>query len=93
MMEIISIICAVLGFVGFIISLICVSIIAGFVRSTHTVQYVPTEPAKLDAELEEVAKENEDFFDMPIGKKRKLKEAIQPIDAVLEEVTDTDTLY
>ena len=93
MMEIISIICAVLGFVGFIISLICVSIIAGFVRSTHTVQYVPTEAPAIDPVLEEVAKENEDFFDMPIGKKRKLKEAIQPIDAVLEEVTDTDTLY
>jgi hypothetical protein len=93
MMEIISIVCGILGLVGFVVSLICVSIIAGFVRSTHTVQYVPTETPKIEPVDEELAKENEEFFDMPIGKKKKIKEAIQPLDAVLEEINETDTLY
>jgi hypothetical protein len=93
MMEIINLIGGILGLAGFVVSLICVSIIAGFVRSTHTVQYVPMDPPKIEPIDEEIVKENEEFFDMPIGKKKKLKEAVQPLDAVIEEITDSETLF
>ena len=89
--------CALCGLAGFIVSLICVAMIAGFVRSTHTVQYVPAEPMDIPDPLkfmEEETKEEEQLFDNLGRKKKKPKDPISElIEDEMEDVTKTDALY
>lgn len=89
--PIITVIFGLLGFVGFIISLICVAIIAGFTRSTHKVQYVPVE--NLNPEIESYLKDPEGAYDLEeldkAGKKRS-EVLLKPIDEVLEEVSSSE---
>ena len=97
-MTIISLVGGILGIVGFVISLICVAIIAGFLRSTHTVQYV--EPPKdidipdpfLFESLEE--KEEKEIL-AKVGKKKvETQDPVSSImDEEMEEITKSDSLF
>lgn len=80
-----------LGLVGFIISLICVSMISGFVRSTHTVQYVPHEtPADALQPSPDIAAENEQALLDKVGKKKNKLTVVADLDAPLEEINKSD---
>lgn len=88
---------AILGLVGFIVSLICVAMIAGFLRSTHTVQYVPAEkavdmPDPLKAFFDDGAEEEKEILES-IGKKKKLDPIMEEINAEMEDITKSDALY
>jgi hypothetical protein len=96
--TIISIIAAILGTTGFIISLICVAIIAGFTRSTHTVQYVEA-PKPMDIPdpfLDEKVEELEEREILAkVGKKKV--ETPDPVSSILDEemenITKSDSLF
>ena len=93
MNEALLMLCAILGLFGFLVSLICVAMIAGFLRSTHTVQYIPQEvpldPLKKweeeDAELEKL-KES-------VGRKKRPDPIAEEMEAVLDEVSKSDVLF
>jgi low affinity Fe/Cu permease len=91
MTETILFFCAMLGAVGFVVSLICVAMIAGFLRSTHTVQYIPQEvpagPLKPWSDEEELEKLKES-----VGKK-KVDPIADEIDSAMEEITKSDVLF
>ena len=96
MTDAVMLFCAVLGLVGFVVSLICVAMIAGFLRSTHTVQYVPAEPTKVDipdplAFFNEEEEEKEILE--KVGKKKPADPIISQIDEEMEEITKSDSLY
>lgn len=97
-MTIINMVGGILGLVGFVVSLICVAMIAGFLKSTHTVQYV--EPPKAidipDPFLFESLEEKEEKEILAkVGKKKV--ETQDPISSILdeemEEITKSDSLY
>ena len=90
MTEAIAYLCAFLGAMGFVISLVCVAMIAGFVRSTHTVQYLPYGGAPVD---DQVAKENEELLNTPIGKKKREPSEVPPMDTALDEIATTDVRF
>lgn len=83
-----------LGCAGFVISLVCVAILAGRMNSTHTVQYVPhdnTEPLKEQLDLIE---ENEKALLDKVGKKkREQPTVIEDLDAAVAEVAQTDVTF
>lgn len=96
---VISIVAVVFGIVGFVVSLICVAIIAGFTRSTHTVQYVePPKPMDLpDPFLEENLEEAAEMeIISKVGKKKKV-ETPDPVSSILDEemenLTKSDSLF
>ena len=67
--------------VSMFLSLVSVAILAGFTRSTHTVQYEPYQNDSIIKASEELAKENAEIIEMPIGRKNKdHKKAIMPLD-------------
>lgn len=89
----IFIVCAFLGLAGFLVSCICVAMIAGFVRSTHTVQYVPHENTlpEIDPDL---AAENEKALLDQVGRKKKDKPTVvEDLDAPLEEIAQSDIKF
>lgn len=95
--TIISVTAIILGTAGFIISLVCVAMVAGFTRSTHTVQYVEAPKAVdipdpfLEDKIEEEA-EKELFA--KVGKKKPAADPVTTmIDDTMDEVTKTDTLF
>ena len=76
-----NLIICLLSVASLVISLICVAIVAGFTRSTHTVQYEPYQNDSIIKASEELAKENAEVIEMPIGRKNKdHKKAIMPLD-------------
>lgn len=78
----------ILGLVGFIISLVCVAMVAGFLRSTHKVQYVPmTEESAEETPMKEESEEMEEL--KKIGRKPRISEA----DQVITELNKSDVLY
>lgn len=88
---------AILGLVGFVVSLLCVAMIAGFLRSTHTVQYLPAEkavdiPDPLKAFFDEGVEEEKEILES-IGKKKKTDPIMEEINAEMEEITKSDALY
>lgn len=89
--------CALLGLIGFVISLICVAMIAGFTRSTHTVQYMPVDNKEIEnilAPSEDIARENEEALLSMVGRKKKTKlEVVDPLDAALEEIAKSDIQF
>lgn len=90
-MESAVIVCGILGLVGFVTSLICVAMVAGFTRSTHTVQYLPhdnTESFKPEADLEE---ENERALLDKVGKKKKeLPTVVEDLDAPIRDIAESE---
>jgi hypothetical protein len=86
MNEALQILAVIFGFSGFVISLIAVAMIAGFTRSTHTVQYVP-----MDEKMQEVAEENEELILQSIGKKKK--ETFEDEGSPDDEIAKTDFIY
>lgn len=96
-MTIISIVSAILGVAGFIISLICVAMVAGFLKSTHTVQYVePPKPIDIpDPFIFENLEEKEERELMAkVGKKKVTPDPVSTImDEEMEDVTKSDSLF
>lgn len=90
--------CGILGLVGFVTSLICVAILEGMKRATHTVQYAPVENPfeKYETDLEKINKEVDKEVEMS-GRPRSvvLKEKINLDyqDEVLENISDTQIKY
>ena len=75
-----NLIICLLSIASLVISLICVAIVAGFTRSTHTVQYQPYENTEIKP-TEELAKENSELIEAPIGRRSKeLRNAIVSLD-------------
>jgi len=88
---VIVIVGGVLGFIGFIISLICVAMISGFVRSTHTVQYLPHDNAEVFSPTSDIAAENEKAILDSVGRKKKDRPTvIEPLDQPLEDIIKSD---
>lgn len=93
MNEALLMLCAMLGLFGFLISLICVAMIAGFLRSTHTVQYVPQElPLDPLKKWEEEDSELEKLKDT-VGRKKRPDPIAEELDGTLEEVSKSDVLF
>ncbi len=94
MRDLIILVCGILGLVGFVVSLICVAMVAGFTRSTHTVQYLPhdnTEAFKPDPDL---LAENEDALFDKVGKKKKDRPTVvEDLDSVIEDITQTELTF
>ena len=82
----------VLVLVGFVVSLICVAMVAGFTRSTHTVQYVPHDNTPAFEPEPDLLKENEDALLGKVGKKNKVEKptVVEVLDAPIEEITKSD---
>jgi hypothetical protein len=80
-----------LGLVGFVVSLICVAMVAGFTRSTHTVQYVPHEQPGDDFKTnEELEKENEKALLDKVGRIKDRPTVVTPIDEPIDQVNETE---
>lgn len=90
MMDLLIVLGGILGLVGFIVSLICVAMIAGFTRSTHTVQYVPHDNSEVLKDEEEIIAENEKILLDKVGKKKKEVTILDDLDSPLEEISKTE---
>lgn len=92
MRESVQMVCGLLGLIGFIVSLVCVAIVAGFTRSTHTVQYVPHDNTPSFEAEKDILAENEAALLNQVGKKKKIEKptVVEDLDAPLEEITRTD---
>lgn len=94
MKDIIILTCGVLGLVGFVVSLICVAIVAGFTRSTHTVQYVPHDNTDAFIPPVDVMEENEKALFDKVGKKKKDEPTvIEKLDSPIEEINRSDISF
>ncbi len=93
----------VLGLVGFVVSLICVAIVVGMSRSTHTVvPYTPMEEklAEIEDEIaaeEESRRAEEEKLFNSVGRKKKPKEEPAPtldlLDDPIAEINQQSTRY
>ncbi len=89
------------AFTAFVISLICVAIVVGMSRATHSVQYVPHDQDPFEEisehlkEDERIAAENEKALLDKIGptKKREKVTAVEDLDQALEEITTSDVRF
>lgn len=95
MKENLMLVCGLLGLVGFIVSCLCVAMIAGFTRSTHTVQYLPHDNADIFKPEANILEENEKALLNKVGPKRKKEEPtiIDPLDSALDEITNTELKF
>lgn len=83
--------CGLCGFVGFVISLLCVAMVSGFLRSTHSVQYLPHEVTAPEKTDEELIAENEKALLDKVGKKQKEKPTIiEELDSHIEDIVKSD---
>ncbi len=90
--AIVGVVGGIAGMIGLVLGLVCVSIVAGFVRSTHTVQYVPHENPILD---EEVKEDNEEALLNKVGRKSRKKEwptNLENLDQPIEQILQSDIL-
>lgn len=79
------------GFAGFVISLICVAMVAGFTRSTHSVQYIPHDNTNAFTPDPDLVTENEQALLDKVGKKKKEKPTVvEDLDSVIEDINQTD---
>jgi hypothetical protein len=82
------------GFAGLIISMACVAIVTGIMRSTHTVQYMPHDNAEAFKPEPNILEENEKALMDKVGKKNKEKPTVvEDLNAPLEEITKTDITF
>ena len=83
-----------LGIAGFVISCICVAMVAGFTRSTHTVQYVPHDNSDAFQPEPSLVEENEKALLAQVGRKKKDKPTVvEDLDAPIEEIAQTDITF
>lgn len=83
-----------LGIAGFIVSCICVAMVAGFTRSTHTVQYIPHENPEMLNPITDLELENEKALLDKVGRKTKDRPTvIEDLDAPLAEIAKTDIQF
>lgn len=93
MNETVAILGGILGMAGFVISCICVAMVAGFTRSTHTVQYIPHEET-LPTVDKDIVKENEEALLAQVGRKKKDKPTVvEDLDAPIEEIAQSDIKF
>jgi uncharacterized protein YneF (UPF0154 family) len=84
----------ILGIAGFIVSCICVAMVAGFTRSTHTVQYLPHDNTAAFKAEPDLVEQNEKALLDKVGKKFSEKpKVVQDLDEVVEEITKTDVNF
>lgn len=78
------------GVIGLTISLICVACVVGFLRSTHTVQYMPVETPYINEPL--VPPQNELDEEEELLKKvgRKPKPPVNLAEKAVEDITQSD---
>jgi len=97
MRDAILISCGVLGAAGFVISCICVSMVAGFLRSTHTVQYVPHDNTDVLDEMRKqdaINAENEKALLASVGRKKKDQPTVvEDLDSTIEEINKTELKF
>lgn len=94
MKEAMFLFCGLCGFAGLMISLVCVAMIAGFTRSTHTVQYVPHDNTPAFAPQPDVVTENEQALLDKVGKKKKdIPTVVEDLDSPIEEIIQTDIKF
>lgn len=94
MKEVILLTGGVMGVAGFVISLVCVAIVTGMMRATHTVQYMPHDNAEAFKPLDSVLEENEKALLDKVGKKKKEEPTVvENLDAPIEEITRTDITF
>lgn len=80
-----------LGFVGFIVSCICVAMVAGFLRSTHTVQYVPHDNTPAFEPEVDVVAENEKALLDKVGKKKKEQPTVvEDLDSTIHDIAKSE---
>lgn len=93
--EIAILFCALCGMAGLIISLICVAMVAGFLRSTHTVQYLPHDNTDAFKPEPDLAAENEAALLNQVGRKKKPERptVVEDLDAPLEAINQTDITF
>lgn len=91
MKEAILLSCGILGVAGFVISCICVAMVAGFTRSTHTVQYIPHDNSQAFIPPADLVSENEQALLDKVGKKTKEKPTVvEDLDSPIEEINQSD---
>lgn len=73
------------GFVGMVISLICVACVVGFLRSTHKIQYVPLKDEGESA-IDEVATTIDEEL-LKVGKKRS--EVLKSEEKIISEAEES----
>jgi hypothetical protein len=87
----------ILGLVGFVVSLICVAMVVGFLRSTHSVQYLPFENTEKGEEIPDAAKiaaENDAALMNKVGKKKKeAPTVVEPLDSAIEQINHSDIKF
>lgn len=95
LMEIGILFAGMCGVFGFVISLVCVAMVAGFTRSTHTVQYVPHDNTPAFEPEADLLKENEAALLNQVGKKKKVEKptVVEDLDATIEEINQSDFAY
>lgn len=85
---------AVLGIAGFCVSLICVAMVAGFTRSTHTVQYVPHENDASFVPPADILAANEQALLDKVGKKKKEEPTvIESLDSAIDEINNSELKF
>lgn len=93
-MEHLTIFFGMLGLIGFVVSLICVALVAGFLRSTHTVQYLPHDNTQAFNPEPDLLEENEKALLEKVGKKKKEKPTvIEDLDQVILDTLNSDIKF
>lgn len=84
----------ILGCAGFVISLVCVAILTGVMRATHSVQYVPHDNGDTFKPEPDLLAENEKALLDQVGKKKKEKPTVvEDQDAIIEEIAQTELKF
>ncbi len=93
--EAVLVFASLAGMAGFFVSLICVSVVVGMARATHTVQYVPHDNSTADLiPQSDILKENEEALLDKVGKKkREQPTVVEDLDAAVAEVAQSDVKF
>lgn len=86
--------CSICGLVGMVISMVCVAMVAGFTRSTHTVQYVPHENDAAFVPPADILAANEQALLDKVGKKKKEEPTvIESLDSAIDEINNSELKF
>lgn len=78
------------GVIGMGISLVCVACVVGFLRSTHTVQYMPVETPKFDDALVPPKTELDEEEELLKKVGRKPKPPVNLAEQAVADITQSD---
>jgi len=87
--EHVAIIGGMCGFLGLALGLVSVAMVAGFTRSTHTVQYLPHDNTESFTPDKNLVEENDTALLSQVGRKNR-PSVVEELDAPLDEITNTD---